>query len=1424
MVCGTAWGAARGDLKQNFDLATGVGQGWSASRTSVVRDAMDIARRLSLERMGAHRAGYKSIFDQGLGRASFVWVNAAHRDFGFSPLIGKARAERVAREALARYGYPLGVGRKSVDAARLIEVHDLGRGPILVRFQQIYNGLEVQGRSLNVTMDRGYQPVAVSGYFADEPSEQAAPFSGKAELAILAAYRDLLDWSPRFSLRPLSEQHGYQRFRIEGANGDPRPVGTVRAKPVYYPKDGGLVPAWYLEVDAESIDGGDQFAVAYVIAHGSGEVLSRTDLIAEAAYGYRVFADGAAPNAPADNPLGNLYLPSPALPGQTLPRGGPPSQVITLEKGPISTDDPWLPDGAAATTGNNVDAYLDLVKPDGYNEGDLRTAVTAPGVFDYPIMADEAPSSFNARNAAVVNLFYVNNWLHNWWYESGFDEASGNAQSSNYGRGGDEGDPVLAEGQDRSGRNNANMLTYADGRSPRMQMYLFDGPAAGELRVVEPAGLGSFDFSVAAFGAETFEVNGQVVQYLDAADTLADGTPAAFTDACEAAINAPALQGKIALIDRGACDFTTKVKNAEDAGAIAALIVNNSPGDAPIAMGTGDNPPEITIGSMMIRFEAGESIKSALSQGAVTLYMRRDPSMDSDGTLDNQIIAHEHFHYVSNRLVGDGSGLGNRQGGGMGEGWSDFASLTVNVREEDRLQVGNDRFQGIYPVGFYVLNDFYYGIRRVPFSTEFDKNPLTFRHIQNGEARPTEAPTAFWEPSVNNNEVHNVGEVWATVLWEAYVALLRDPRLTFDEARSRMKDYVIAGLKMTPQRPTILEARDAILAAAMASDEQDFALIADAFGRRGMGVTAVGPDRGSSDLLGVVESYDGLASVLNIVDSEIDESYLSTEGGYCDQDGIPDLGETVRLRVELSNTGTRAMLDTIATVVPSAGLSLPLGSEIRFGATDIGGSSIGEILVKVDTDVPGYEAALTLEFPADQSGLIPPQSSIVPVVVNYDAKLLSTDDMEGAPATRLNWTPTSVAYDAGALNWGLSDAFAEVYPQQGRLWFVPDNPVKSDMQLVSPDISVAADRPFSFGFRHHHEQEFRRVSNGISEGWDGGVVEISVDGGDWVDVTTLGQFTLGGYNGRINGATLGLAGSNPLGDRRPAFVGSVEGFVQSQIDFGTALAGKSVRLRFRQGTDATNNASAVVLGWLIDDVTVSGAQTEPFAALGTEDGVCLGRPPVVVAGPDIDRSEREADGQKQATVTLSATATDLDGDALALQWTQTDGPTVMLIGAGTATPSFVAPSIKADSTLVFEVSASDGTDTARDELVVLLRNVNTDPMALAGSDQKLQEGKLIFLDGRGSSDADGEIISYTWSQQSGPAVSLAGADTAQASFDGAPGQYAFRLTVVDDEGGESSDEVVVEVTATPDEGGGGATSLLASLWLGASALWRRRRR
>src|SRR5690554_1340900 len=122
------------------------------------------------------------------------------------------------------------------------------------------------------------------------------------------------------------------------------------------------------------------------------------------------------------------------------------------------------------TRGNNVDAYTDH---NANNQPNGNYAYSPGGnlVFDFPINTNYS-SSNRSEDAAVTNLFYWNNIIHDVTYRYGFDEASGNFQHNNYGNGGFGNDPVNAEAQDGSGTCNANFATPPDGQRPRMQMYV----------------------------------------------------------------------------------------------------------------------------------------------------------------------------------------------------------------------------------------------------------------------------------------------------------------------------------------------------------------------------------------------------------------------------------------------------------------------------------------------------------------------------------------------------------------------------------------------------------------------------------------------------------------------------------------------------------------------------------------------------------------------------------------------------------------------------------------------------------------------------------------------------------------------------------------------------------------------------------------
>jgi hypothetical protein len=95
-----------------------------------------------------------------------------------------------------------------------------------------------------------------------------------------------------------------------------------------------------------------------------------------------------------------------------------------------------------------------------------------------------------------------------------------------------------------------------------------------------------------------------------------DGT-AGDSLACEAAVNAAELAGKIAVLYRGTCEFGLKALNAEQAGAIGVVIVNNA--GAPVPMGAGVSGPEVTIPVVMISTDAGVLLRPEIDAGNVEL-------------------------------------------------------------------------------------------------------------------------------------------------------------------------------------------------------------------------------------------------------------------------------------------------------------------------------------------------------------------------------------------------------------------------------------------------------------------------------------------------------------------------------------------------------------------------------------------------------------------------------------------------------------------------------------------------------------------------------------------------------------------------------------------------------------------------------------
>jgi len=154
--------------------------------------------------------------------------------------------------------------------------------------------------------------------------------------------------------------------------------------------------------------------------------------------------------------------------------------------------------------------------------------------------------------------------------------------------------------------------------------------------------------------------------------------------------------------------------------------------------------------------------------------------------------------------------------------------------------------------------------------------------------------------------------------------------------------------------------------------------------------------------------------------------------------------------------------------------------------------------------------------------------------------------------------------------------------------FVVDQNGVSDKTVDSRNITISSAAAV-LSFRNFFATEYDPPVPGPEHFWDGYVLEVSVNGGGFVDVTdpsiSGGTFVSGGYVGEID-ATAG----NPLAGR-PAWCGSSGGvvgspvYIDTKINLGAALNGQTIKLRFRMGTDEAASAPGV----RVDSLTITGA-------------------------------------------------------------------------------------------------------------------------------------------------------------------------------------------------------------------------------------------
>lgn len=716
-----------------------------------------------------------------------------------------------------------------------------------IYLQQMHEGIEVHGAITNVSMTKDEKVVSLGDRFHKSLSKKVKttePSLG-AEAAVMAAAKHL---NLRVSAPLTVQSRGNKSNREVVLSNGGISLDPIPAKLVYQPmEDGSLKLAWEvtiyeldamnwwnLRVDAATgtvLDKDNMVVHCQFDNHGPhGVALTRANqyVVAPHPAPYNNTALMAAPTANAYNVF--------AMPAES-PSHGPRMYINTSAADAKASPYGWHSTIQSSnpeftiTRGNNVHAYED---PNN-NNNPLNYSPNGGAnlLFDYPVDFTKQPVTY--RDAAITNLFYMNNLMHDVWYQYGFDELSGNFQVNNYDKGGLGLDEVRAEAQDSRNilttRNNANFATPRDGLRPRMQMYLWAGKSDPDMfKVTSPSNLaGSYNTLEASFTKPLTPtpVTGRLVLAND-------------QEACAALTNAAAISGNIAVIYRGNCPFADKVQFAQAAGAIAVVVINNAPG-APTTMGGTPTQP-INIPAVMISQEDGLKIRSALDQAQVVTVALKNSgvSPEVDGDFDNGIIAHEYGHGISNRLTGGPAATGCLSNAEQaGEGWSDWFGLMLTMKPGDK---GKD----IRGIGTYAVNQPTngQGIRPAPYSTDFGVNSYTYAATNN---------TALSQP-------HGVGFVFATMLWDLTWAMVDKYGYDTDlyngqGGNNKAMQLVIDGLKLQPCSPGFVDARDAILAA----DMQNYGganqeLIWRVFAKRGLGFSA---SQGlSTSRIDQVEAFD----------------------------------------------------------------------------------------------------------------------------------------------------------------------------------------------------------------------------------------------------------------------------------------------------------------------------------------------------------------------------------------------------------------------------------------------------------------------------------------------------------------------------------------------------------------------------------------
>jgi subtilisin-like proprotein convertase family protein len=384
------------------------------------------------------------------GGQSEAYIQAQQRlqqpgGFLSAPASGDTLA--LAMEYLHAHLQELGLRPADLAGARVASQYtDATTGITHINLRQTLHGLDIVNADLGIHVDGAGRIIHVTSSFVGgsgvkDTGRPAATVDAAAAYVSLGVAKGLSFTSVP---QPIDRQatHAESALMLSSAGAA---LSDVPAQLVYVTGPSGLELAWQLSV--QTTDGAHWYD-GYVSAD-SGGVLFAHDYADHATYNVYPF--------PVESPADGTRV------------------IVTDPFDPIASPFGWHDTNGVVgaeytdTRGNNVFAQEDA---DADDLNGLRPDGGAGQNFDFALNLGQDPSTY--PSAAITNLFYWTNLLHDIYYAYGFTEAAGNFQVNNYGRGGVEGDPLFADAHDGDGLNNGLMLTPPDGQSPRMQVYLFN--------------------------------------------------------------------------------------------------------------------------------------------------------------------------------------------------------------------------------------------------------------------------------------------------------------------------------------------------------------------------------------------------------------------------------------------------------------------------------------------------------------------------------------------------------------------------------------------------------------------------------------------------------------------------------------------------------------------------------------------------------------------------------------------------------------------------------------------------------------------------------------------------------------------------------------------------------------------------------------